>query len=133
MSVGQTVRLVGARQREFAHSLIDKAPADAVVNIREAMRSTAQNSLMWSLISDISRAKPEGRTHTAEVWKALFMHACGHAVQFENGLNGQPFPIGFRSSRLNKAEMSDLLETIHEYGARHGVVFHDERQDPPLR
>src|SRR3569623_1398765 len=71
------------------------------------------------------RATPEGRCQTPEVWKALFMHACGHAVQFENGLNGQPFPTGFRSSRLTKAEMSELIECILEYGARHGVRWSD--------
>lgn len=120
---GQTIRLVGDTQRAFAKRLIDTAPQGAIVNVREAARTNDQNSLLWALISDVSRAKPEGRVHTAEVWKALFMHACGHAVQFENGLNGQPFPIGFRSSRLTKAEFSDLIETIREYGARHGVVW----------
>jgi hypothetical protein len=123
MANGQTVRLVGVAQREFAHRLIDKAPRGAVLNVREASRSGEQNAKMWAMISDVSRAKPEGRTHTAETWKALFMSACGHAVQFENGLNGQPFPIGFRSSRLNKLQMSELIETIYEYGARHGVVW----------
>jgi hypothetical protein len=118
---GQTVRLVGDTQRAFAHRLIEKAPPGAVLNIREASRSTQQNALMWALISDVSRSKPEGRTHTAETWKCLFMAACGHAVQFELGLNDQPFPIGFRSSRLNKQQMGELIECIHEYGARHGV------------
>lgn len=120
---GQTIILRGETQRAFAKRLIDRAPVDAVVNIREATRSNDQNSLMWALLSDISRAKPEGRTHTAEIWKALFMQACGHAVQFENGLNGQPFPVGFRSSRLTKAQFSDLIECIREYGARHNVQF----------
>jgi hypothetical protein len=120
---GQTIRLVGETQRRYAHDLIERAPAGAVLNIREATRSTDQNRKMWAMISDISRAKPEGRTHTAEVWKCLFMAACGHAVQFEVGLDGKPFPIGFSSSRLNKAQMSDLIESIYEYGARHGVKW----------
>lgn len=123
MAKGQTVRLVNANTRRLAHDLIDKAPHEAVVEIREATRSTDQNRKMWAMISDVSRAKPEGRSHTAEVWKCLFMHACGHAVAFEMGLNGQPFPIGFHSSRLTKAEMSDLIESIYEYGARHGVAW----------
>ncbi len=126
---GQTIRLVGERQRDFAKRMIDKAPDGAVVNIREATRSSDQNAKMWAMISDIARAKPEGRTHTTEVWKCLFMSACGHAVQFENGLNGQPFPIGFRSSSLTKAQMSELIESVYEYGARHGVKWsepHDQ-------
>lgn len=118
---GQTVILRGQTQRDFAKAMIDRAPADAVVNIREATRTLDQNARLWAMLSDVSRAKPEGRCHTTETWKALFMHACGHQVQFEMGLNGEPFPTGFRSSKLTKDQMSDLIECIFEYGARHGV------------
>ena len=117
----QTIRLVGAYQRQRAKELIDKAPDGHVVKVSEPTRTGEQNDRMWAMISDVSRAKPEGRTHVPEVWKAIFMQACGHAVAFETGLNGQPFPIGFRSSRLTKSQMSDLIECIYEYGARHGV------------
>lgn len=130
---GQTVILAGPTQRQFAKTLIDRAPVNAVLNIKEATRTGDQNNKLWALLSDLSRAKPEGRRHTPEVWKALVMHACGHAVQFEIGLNGQPFPIGFRSSRLTKSQMSDLIEWILQYGAEQGVVWSDEpgRESPP--
>lgn len=127
--MAQTVILHGASQRSFAKSLIDRAPADAVLTIRESTRTLDQNAKLWSMLSDISRARPDGRRHTPEVWKALVMHACGHAVQFEHGLDGQPFPIGFRSSRLSKSQMSDLIEFVSEYGARHGVRWTDEMED----
>lgn len=123
---GQTIILHGDSQRRFAKGLIDAAPRDAVVNIREATRTLEQNDKMWAMLSDVSRAKPEGRRHTADVWKALFMHACGHAVQFEIGLDGQPFPTGFRSSRLTKSQMSDLIEFMYAYGAEHGVAWSDD-------
>jgi hypothetical protein len=121
--MAQTVILHGPSQRAFAKALIDRAPIDAVLTIREATRTTDQNAKLWAMLSDLSRAKPEGRTHTPEVWKQLVMHACGHAVQFEIGLNGQPFPTGFRSSRLTKAQMSDLIEWIYAYGEEHGVQW----------
>ena len=123
--MAQTVILRGPAQRTFAKSLIERAPVDAVVTIREANRTLDQNAALWAALSDISRAKPEGRMHTPEVWKCLFMSACGHAVQFEMGLDGKPFPVGFHSSRLTKSQASDLLDFVHEYGARHGVVFQD--------
>ncbi|RTM07451.1 MAG: hypothetical protein EKK31_11875 [Hyphomicrobiales bacterium] len=123
--MAQTVLLRGPSQRDFAKTMIDRAPVDAVVTIKAATRTNEQNSLMWCLLSDLSRAKPEGRMHTPEVWKQLVMHACGHAVQFEIGLNGQPFPTGFRSSRMTKAEMSDLIEWIYQYGAEHSVQWSD--------
>ena len=120
----QHVILRGGYQRRLAKDLIDKAPDNAVVRISEAKRSLEQNSKLWAMLSDISRAKPEGRTHTPEMWKALFMNACGHEVQFQNGLEGgNPFPVGFSSSRLKVSEMRDLIEFISAYGARHNVKW----------
>lgn len=120
---GQTIILAGNSQRAFAKSLIDAAPVNAVVNVKEATRSPDQNALMWALLSDISRAKPEGRKHTTEVWKCLFMSACGHQVQFETGLDGNPFPIGFRSSKLSVAQMNDLITFIIQWGDEHGIEW----------
>lgn len=128
MANGQTVILAGNAQRDLAKRLIDRAPPYAVLNVREAARTTDQNSKMWAMLSDISRAKPDGRLHTAEMWKALFMHACGHAVQFETGLDGQPFPVGFRSSRLSKRQMIDLIEFITAWGAEHNVLWSEPGQ-----
>lgn len=127
---GQTVILRGPSQRAFARKLIDAAPADAVVNVREATRSTDQNAKMWAMLSDISRSRPEGRHWTTETWKAAFMHALGHQVQFAEGLDGSgPFPLGFRTSRLTKAQMADLITFIQSYGDRHGVVWSDKAQE----
>jgi len=120
--VAQTVILVGDNQRSFAKQLIDKAPKNAVVSIKEATRSNEQSAKMYAMLSDISRAKPDGRRWTPDTWKAAFMNSTGHQVQFCEGLDDSgPFPIGFRSSRLTVKQMSDLIEVIYEYGTRHGV------------
>jgi hypothetical protein len=121
--VSQTIILRGDLQRALAKRMIDQAPYDAVVKIGAATRSTDQNNKMWAMLSDISRAKPEGRVHTAEVWKCLFMNALGHETAFEVGLDNRPFPIGFQSSRLTKAQMGDLIELIYAYGGEHGVAW----------
>jgi hypothetical protein len=121
----QVVHLRTDRQRELAKSLIDKAPDNAVVKISPEKRSDDQNAKMWAMLSDVSRSKPEARRHTPEVWKCLFMQACGHEVTFEHGLDGRPFPLGFHSSKLTKAQMSDLIEFIYSYGAKHGVLWSD--------
>ncbi|MGR1580705.1 recombination protein NinB [Thalassobius sp. S69A] len=39
------------------------------------------------------------------------------------GLNGEPFPVGFRSSAMTVSQMSDLIEFISAWAAQHGVVF----------
>lgn len=120
--IGQTIRLRGAFQKEIAHRLIDRAPEDAVLNIRPSTRTGEQNDKMWAMLSDISRAKPDGRDHTSEQWKAIFMAACGHKPVFLPDLDRDSFIcLGYKSSRLTKAEFSELIEAIYAYGAEHGV------------
>ena len=129
-----TIRLTGPTQRAYAKRLIDAAPDYAMVTVKAGDRTLEQNAMMWSLLTDISRAKPEGRCWPPETWKAAFMHALGHQVQFAEGLDGSgPFPLGFRSSKLSKPQMSLLIEYILEYGARHGVQFEQDRSSAPAR
>ncbi len=122
----QTVILRGDSQREDAVELIGKAAVDSVVRISPPKRSLQQNARLWAMLTDVSRAKPEGREHMPEVWKSLFMAACGHAVAFEEGLDGRPFPVGFRSSRLTKRQMSDLMEFIAAWGSERGVLWSED-------
>ena len=123
-----TVRLTGEAQRAYAKRLVDAAPDYAVVTIKKGDRTLEQNALMWALLTDVSRAKPENRQWPPETWKAAFMHSLGHQIAFADGLDGSgPFPLGYRTSKLNRAQMSDLIETIYEYGARHGVTFEQNR------
>lgn len=123
MTQGQTIILHGESQRRFGKQLIDQAPQGAVLNIKKAKRTTDQNAKMWAMLSDVSRAKPEGRCCTPDTWKLVFMQALKHEIQFEIGLDGKPFPIGHSTSKLNKSQMADLIEVIYEYGSRNGVQF----------
>lgn len=127
--IGQTIRLVSPLNRERAKRLIDQAPVRAIVNIRPETRTNEQNAKMWAMLSDVSRAKPDGRELTPEVWKSLFLHALGHAQRFEMALDERGVvPVGFRSSRLTKEQMSDLIETIYEFGARHDVCWSEPHE-----
>lgn len=123
----QTIILRGQAQRDLAKRIIDAAGPDFVVTVSAPKRSTDQNAKMHAMLADISRSKPEGRHWTPDTWKAALMHSCGHQCQFAEGLDGSgPFPIGFRSSRLTKPQMSDLITVIIEYGDRHGVEWSNE-------
>ena len=124
--MAQTIIIRGNSQRDLAKRMIDALPVDGVVTLKEATRNADQNALMWCLLSDISRAKPEGRRHTPEIWKSLFMAACGHEVQFAQGLDGNPFPVGFRSSRLSVRQMADLITFIQAWGDERGVKWFAE-------
>ena len=124
------VRLVGPVQRAYAKRLVDEVEQGWLVQFAAPTRSVRQNALLWSLLSSVSQAKPDEREHSPEIWKCLFMQACGHAVQFEVGLDGHPFPLGFRSSKLTKEQMTDLIEFILEYCGGKGIkVLIDEGWD----
>lgn len=123
--MSQTIILRGDLQRALAKRLIDQAPYDFVVKIGKAKRSDEQNDKMWAMIEDVMRARPEGREHTKEVWKCIFMNALGHETAFAVGLNNEIFPIGFRSSQLSKQQMSDLIEMIYAYGSKHDVKWRE--------
>jgi len=122
----QTVILRGQPQRDLAKQFIDKAPENSVVKISPLTRSNEQNNKMWGLIEDVMNAMPEGRQHTKEVWKAIFMNALGHETAFAMGINNEIFPIGFKSSQLSVRQMSDLIEVIYAYGAKHNVKWSEK-------
>ena len=125
----QTVILRGPMQRALAKQMVDRCPPDAVITFSEAKRTLDQNALMWVLLSDIARARPEGRAMPPETWKAAFLSALGHEIVWQPGLDGAPpFPAGFRSSKLSKAQMADLLTFILAYGYRHGVALSEQTE-----
>lgn len=129
MSSGQTIILGSLRQRCIATDMIRAAPHGAVVNIAPPKRSVDQNSKLWAMLSDVSRSKPQGRVHTPDMWKSLFMQACGHEIQFLQGLDGNPFPHGFRSSRLTKEQMAELISFIDAWGTEQGVQWSDAARE----
>lgn len=121
---GQTVIIASDRQRDIAHRLVDRAPPNAVLNIRESTRTLEQNARMHAMLSDIARARPMGRVHDTETWKCIFMDACGFKPKWIPSLDGDGVVnTGYRSSRLTKAQMSDLIECMFAFGAEHGVQW----------
>lgn len=107
------IKLIGRRSREIAHKWVEAAPEGMLVKFQKPNRTLDQNSKLWAMLGDISKqATHNGTQYTPETWKSLFMHACDHEVKFVMGLNGEPFPMGFRSSRLNVSQMSELIEFI---------------------
>ena len=125
MPSGHTIPLTSPYARQRAHQLIGKAPDGWRCKLEPPARTLPQNDKLWAMLTDISVAKPEGRRMTPEQWKCVFMQACGWEVQFLEGLDGQPFPAGFRSSRMTVKQMADLITFVQEYGDRHGVRWTD--------
>ena len=99
------------------------------VIIRAATRNDDQNAKMWAMLGDISAACPNGHKQSPDDWKCAFMRALQHEVRFVMGLDGEPFPVGYRSSKLSKRQMADLITIIYQFGDANGVVWSEPHPD----
>ena len=122
------VVLGNAFTRERFKRIVDQAPAGYVAEVREPKRTMDQNDKMWAMLTDVSVAMPLGRRHTPDDWKAIAMNACSWECAFLEGLDGRPFPVGFRSSKLTKAQMSTLIDWLQAFGDEHGVRWSQQEE-----
>jgi hypothetical protein len=111
-----------------AVNTIAAAPDGARVEVKAARRSVEQNSRMWAMLTDIAMQLPwHGKKLRPDDYKVLFMDALKRETHAVPNLDGNGFvDLGRSSSDLSKQEMSDMIELMMEFGARHGVTFGDE-------
>jgi hypothetical protein len=109
---------------------IELAPLGAQFDLIDAPRTLAQNRLMWRLLTRIADQLEHCGEHWApDDWKCAFLKAMGKKLRFMPALDGDGVvAIGYHSSKLSRAEMSEMIEMMFEYGARHSVEFDDERR-----
>lgn len=117
--------------RERAAKWVRTAPPGCRVEFKETKRSIPQNSLLWSMLSDIARQLPwHGVRLTADDYKLLFLDALKRELRVVPNLDGNGFVnLGRSSSDLSKQEMGDLIEIIRAFGANHGIKFIDQRDE----
>ena len=120
--MSETVRIVGDRQRAYAHRVIDEAPIGHVMKIGAETRRDAQNRRLWPMIEDIRQQVPGFDVYSKEDIKLRFMNALGTEMRFLPTLENEGiFPVGMSSSTLTVAQFSALIELIFAFGAKHGV------------
>lgn len=129
----RTVILDSPSRIKQAHAFVDRAAAAGgyVVEFKKATRTLEQNARMWAMIADIYRAHPtwNGMPMSLDRWKATFMDALGVEQDYAPSLEGGGIvPIGQRSSNLTKSQMSDLIELMLAFGAKHDVKWSDPKQ-----
>lgn len=116
--------ILGPGNREKARTGVSVAPNGYVLELREPKRTDDQNAALWSLLTQIQKARPthNGVKMTTELWKCVFMDALGSETTMLPKLEGDGFfPLGPSSSRLTKAEFADLLTLILAWCAREGI------------
>lgn len=105
---------------------VEQAPEGTVVEFKQKGRSGDQNSALWSLLTQVQKQRPyhNGVKMSAVLWKAVFMQALGtELVMLPDLEGGNWFPFGHRSSKLTKAQMTDLLELILSWMAQEGLTI----------
>jgi hypothetical protein len=119
----QVFALVHTEARRRALHAVAAAPDGYIVRVSEPTRSLEQNALLWSRLNDIAeQVEWHGRMLDAESWKHIFSASLKKqdAVQ---GLDGGFVVLGISTSRMNKRELSDLIELIHAFGAERDVQW----------
>lgn len=96
------------------------------MEVRPEKRSSAQNRRLWAMLTDVSRQVDwHGNKLQPDEWKEVFTAALNRQ-KVVPGIDGGFVVIGSRTSRMTKAEMSELQELMAAFGAEHGVVFRED-------
>lgn len=94
-----------------------------LVELKKEARSLEQNSRLWAMLTDISKQVDwYGRKLTEEEWKHVFTAALTKQ-DVVPGINGGFVVLGKSTSKMTKAEMSDLQTLMEAFGAERGVRF----------
>lgn len=97
-----------------------------VISARRETRSLAQNNLMWSCLTDLSKqVKWFGKNLTPEGWKD-FITGHLHGQELVPNMDGTGFISinrGRSTSDMTIAEMTAVIELCHAFGAEQGVKW----------
>lgn len=117
--------------REKVAAWAKLAPPGTRVEFKASKRSLPQNDRMWAMLTDLAEQVPwHGVPLRPSDWKLLFLEALKREQRMVPNLDETGLvDIGRSSSDLSKEEMTDLIELIFEFGSRHGVTFHEPKEE----
>ena len=119
-----TLILNSKLNRERARNWCSQAPEGAVVTFKQVKRTLGQNDKLWAMLTEVAQqAELNGRKYKPDQWKVIFMNALGHEQDVIQGINGDWVPTGFKTSKLDKEQMSDLVMSIEQYCAEKRIFL----------
>lgn len=81
---------------------------------------------MWAMLTEVSRQVIwHGQKLSKEEWKDVFT-AAQKRQKVVPGIDGGFVVLGSSTSKMTKAEMSELIELMTAFGAQQGVKFADD-------
>lgn len=112
--------------RSNAIAAVQAAPDNWLVTISEPKRSQAQNRLLWQALTDVSeQVEWYGQYLPNSDWKDIFT-ASLRKSKVVPGIDSGTFVVtGLHTSKMNKGELSALMDLIFAFGTERGVVFTD--------
>src|SRR5690606_32293093 len=95
---------------------------------RERTRSLDQNSLMWSVLADLSRqvqwpVNGQLETLSPEEWKDVITASLTEENKIAQGIRGGFVMLGKSTSRMTIREMTEVIEFAHAFGAERDVQW----------
>lgn len=95
------------------------------LSIKKEKRSNEQNRKLWATLGEIANQVDwYGEKLTPEDWKHV-LSASLRKQRAVPGIDGGFVVLGLSTSKMDKAEMSELLELAIAFGAQRGVQFMD--------
>jgi hypothetical protein len=90
---------------------------------QEPKRTVDQNARFWAMLTALSVQLPwHGQRLTPDDWKLVMMAGLNQELRLVPNINGNGFvQLGRSSSKLSKAEMSELMALVEAFAAEHGV------------
>jgi len=93
------------------------------LELRPEKRSDPQNRRMWAMLGEIAaQVDWYGQKLSAEDWKHI-LSASLSKQRVAPGLDGGFVVLGLSTSKMTKAEMSELQTLMEAFGAEKGVKF----------
>lgn len=94
-----------------------------VMELRPEKRSDPQNRRMWAMLGEIAtQVDWYGQKLSADDWKHV-LSASLTKQRVAPGIEGGFVVLGLSTSKMSKAEMSDLQTLMEAFGADKGVKF----------
>lgn len=101
-----------------------------ICEVRTETRSAQQNARLWAMLTAVSQQKEwYGQRLSPEDWKHLFTAAL-QKTRAVPGIDGGVVFLGQSTSKMTKAEMTELQTMIEVFAAENGIDLGDEWLEP---
>lgn len=110
---------------------IRQAGRKVQITVADPTRTMEQNRLMWAMLGDLENqlkwpVDGELCVLEPEEWKTILTAGLRRDTRMAKGIDGGTVLLGMKTSSMTKSEMSDLIELMYSFGARHDVEWTDD-------